>query len=160
MTPQKTNTQKSLRSLNDVLGKSSTAGKDTKAVPGHPSPTVHAARVSPLTIDRLCRRLQGVFRRPRQEGPQGVHLRREQPRGLGKLPGRRAVPSAQGVPEERPARVLQEADRQDGRNQGGVFADLLLLPGGDAHQASTQRLTVTQAVISISPQWKIQFAIT
>lgn len=45
MTPQRTTTQKSLRSLNDVLGKSSSVGKETKAVPGSPSQSISPFQV-------------------------------------------------------------------------------------------------------------------
>lgn len=48
MTPQRTNIQKSLRSLNDVLGKSLCVGKETKAVPGSPS-----LSISPFQVENF-----------------------------------------------------------------------------------------------------------
>ncbi|XP_017277479.1 ATPase family AAA domain-containing protein 5 isoform X2 [Kryptolebias marmoratus] len=50
--PEKSKTQKPLRSLNDVLGKASPADKESKLVPG--------SRVASLSQERSCRRVSAV----------------------------------------------------------------------------------------------------
>lgn len=74
MRPQRTNTQKSLRSLNDVLGKSSTAGKETRAVIGHLSPNVLAAQASSFDhkppVSQAPRGLQEAQRKRPARRPQ------------------------------------------------------------------------------------------
>uniref|UniRef100_UPI0037E7891F ATPase family AAA domain-containing protein 5 n=1 Tax=Semicossyphus pulcher TaxID=241346 RepID=UPI0037E7891F len=51
--PEKSKTQKSLRSLNDVLGKAAPAGKETKAVPG--------SKVSSLALEKPARKASAVI---------------------------------------------------------------------------------------------------
>ena len=67
----------------------------------------------------------------------GVHIWRGQSRGLGELPGRRGMPCPPPVPQERPARLLQEADCQDRGYPGGLLPLLLLFPPCSARAADS-----------------------